>query len=83
MFTGSEEIEDMLKGYLKSGKALENKLQVITSLKHAIKSLEYMPGRASINEEPVEYENEDDDEDDNAKQGSNNVDDSMGLVSKK
>lgn len=60
MYTGSESIDDILRGYLKSGKALESKLQQISTLKNAINMLEQVPGRQSINEEPVDYENEDD-----------------------
>ena len=59
MFTGSEEFED-LKGYLKSGRVLESKLQKISTLKNAIKSIEMLPGK-SISEQPPEVENEDDD----------------------
>lgn len=58
MFTASEDMED-LKGYLKSGKVLENKLHKLSTLKNAIKSLEQMPGK-SISEQPAEIENEDD-----------------------
>jgi len=62
MFTGSEDIEEFLKGGgLKSGKMLEQKLSI---LKNAVRSLEQVHGRGSINEQPVEYENEDDDEED-------------------
>lgn len=62
MYTGSESLDDILKGYLKSGKVLESKLQQISTLKNAIISLERVHGRASINEMPVSDENEDDDE---------------------
>ncbi|CDW78881.1 UNKNOWN [Stylonychia lemnae] len=62
MYTGSESLDDILKGYLKSGKALESKLQQISTLKNAIKSLEQVPGRQSIDEMPADAENEDDDE---------------------
>eukprot|EP00347_Sterkiella_histriomuscorum_P023459 403334561 len=61
MYTGSESLDDILRGYLKSGKALESKLQQISSLKNAIKSLEYNPGRQSINEQPADDEIEEDD----------------------
>lgn len=60
MYTGSESLDDILRGYLKSGKALESKLQQISTLKNAIKSLEYNPGRQSINELPADDEVEDD-----------------------
>jgi hypothetical protein len=39
MFTGSEEFED-LKGYLRSGKVLENKLHKMSTLKNVMKSLD-------------------------------------------
>ena len=54
MFTGSEDLDDLVKGYLKSGKVLESKLQQLSTLKNVIK----VPGRASINEQPVEAEDE-------------------------
>lgn len=31
----------------------------MSTLKNALKSLEYVPGRANINEQPVDAENED------------------------
>lgn len=49
MQTNSEELED-LKGYLKSGKVLENKLQKLSTLKNAIKSLDQVPGKDNISE---------------------------------
>lgn len=58
MFSGSEDMQDLVKGYLKSGKALEGKLNQISSLKHAIQPLEQLHGRHSLNEQPVEFENE-------------------------
>jgi len=40
MFTRSEDLEDIVKGYLKSGKVLENKLIKMSSLKHAVNIVE-------------------------------------------
>jgi hypothetical protein len=40
MFTGSEDLGDLVKDYLKSGRVLESKLQQISTLKNAVRSLE-------------------------------------------
>ena len=40
MCTGSEDLEDMVRGYLKSGRVLESKLQKMSSIKHGTKSIE-------------------------------------------
>lgn len=48
----------MVKGYLRSGKVLESKLQRISSLKHAVKSIEQLPQKENINEFPAEDEDE-------------------------
>lgn len=58
MYTGSEDLEDMVKGYLRSTKVLENKLQKISSIKNAIKSIEQLPQKDNINEYPAEEEDE-------------------------
>lgn len=58
MYTGSEDLEDMVKGYLRSGKVLENKLQKISSIKHAIKSVEQLPQKEDINEFPEDEDEE-------------------------
>jgi hypothetical protein len=45
---------------LKSGKVLESKLQKLSTLRNALKSLDQLPGKNNLNELPVEVENEDD-----------------------
>lgn len=40
MNTGSEDLEDLVKGYLKSGKVLENKLHKISTMKAAVASID-------------------------------------------
>ena len=52
-FTGSEDLEDMVKGYLKSGRLLESKLQKMNSLKGA-KSIDKMgPGKSGMSLTPI------------------------------
>ena len=53
MYTGSVDLEDIVNGYLKSGKVLESKLQKLGSLKQAVKSIEQMPYKYDLREESV------------------------------
>lgn len=59
MFTRSDELEDMVKGYLKSSKVLENKLIRLSSLKHAVNIVEQLPIKYDVDEQPAEDDYED------------------------
>ena len=59
MFTRSEDLEDIVKGYLKSGKVLENKLIKMSSLKHAVNIVEQKPIKYELDEDAPEEDDED------------------------
>lgn len=59
MYTGSEDLEDLVRGPLRSGRILESKLQRISLLKNAIQTIEFLPQKEnSINEAPGDEDEE-------------------------
>ena len=58
MYTASEDLEDIVKGYLKSGKVLEKKLEQMSSRKNAFKSPLKMVNKINIDDNPIDDEEE-------------------------